>query len=445
MNLTKKLGLMLIPKDFDETLDTNNGFSPGKVNRDLNLSNQKTSLENMNQPKMYGMTQSEIGDIRYDLGMLDVVYDKWAQEDDSLSGVLNSKLTKLKNADFRLKLDQWRARKIERKNAKSRKFQQGKVLRAELNNQKESFSLNKDIIVKCLRQFYEFDENFSSLLKDVKVINDFLCDLPEGQHQNIEEADLERLLKNNQVLFQQKYALIEDIMQSIRQECAVQANVTFNFAYVPETILKKKYAKKDYEFVIKFLKKVQIRYITKKLMHNPIESITPETYRMNDEDFVEFSIFDEITPQILNKHKEQQQRIQKFLNDCKQQILKTIQKLNVDSEKVKKNVEQSVLVTSINERMEKRHRDYFKYYFIFKNLFAQFAKGNDLGGTNISSPQEFQKIFSDAMMPHISSSSYYHDYNQKIDREMQKFNGKITVPEGAETNSEMTTATRQTK
>jgi hypothetical protein len=100
---------------------------------------------------MYGMTQSEIGDIRYDLGMLDVVYDKWAQEDDSLSGVLNSKLTKLKNADFRLKLDQWRARKIERKNAKSRKFQQGKVLRAELNNQKESFSLNKDIIVKCLR------------------------------------------------------------------------------------------------------------------------------------------------------------------------------------------------------------------------------------------------------------------------------------------------------
>ena len=50
-----------------------------------------------------------------DTGILDQMYEKWAQEDDSLSGVLNVKLTKAKNADFRLKMDAWKNRATERK------------------------------------------------------------------------------------------------------------------------------------------------------------------------------------------------------------------------------------------------------------------------------------------------------------------------------------------
>ncbi len=56
------------------------------------------------------------------------------------------------------------------------------MLRVEFANLKESFSLNKDIILKCLKEFHDFDDEFHSLLKDVKVINDFLCELPEGAH-----------------------------------------------------------------------------------------------------------------------------------------------------------------------------------------------------------------------------------------------------------------------
>lgn len=44
-----------------------------------------------------------------------------------------------------------------------------------------------------------------------------------------------------------------------------------------------------------------------------------------------------------------------------------------------------------------------------------------------------------------SDNKYNPDYRAKLDREMQKFTGKIMVGEGAETNSEMTTATRQTR
>jgi len=53
--------------------------------------------------------------MRLDLAIIDAEYKKWAVEDQSLSGVLNNKLTKQKNTEFRMKLDSWKARKMERK------------------------------------------------------------------------------------------------------------------------------------------------------------------------------------------------------------------------------------------------------------------------------------------------------------------------------------------
>lgn len=49
------------------------------------------------------------------------------------------------------------------------------------------------------------------------------------------------------------------------------------------------------------------------------------------------------------------------------------------------------------------------------------------------------------MKPNISSNKYNAEYLQKLDKEMQKFNGKVLVGDGTETNSEMTTGTKNTK
>lgn len=49
------------------------------------------------------------------------------------------------------------------------------------------------------------------------------------------------------------------------------------------------------------------------------------------------------------------------------------------------------------------------------------------------------------MKPTLSTNKYYKDYKQKLERELQKFNGKVQVGEGAETNSEATTLTKGTK
>lgn len=58
--------------------------------------------------------------IRIDLTLIDQQFDKWIREEETLSGVLNIKLTKQRNQDLRQKLDAWRRRINERSRIKKR-------------------------------------------------------------------------------------------------------------------------------------------------------------------------------------------------------------------------------------------------------------------------------------------------------------------------------------
>jgi hypothetical protein len=60
---------------------------------------------------------------------LDILFDKWYLEELTLSGVLNVKVTKMKNLDFRLKMDAWRKRDKERDRMKKRVFEHGGQIR----------------------------------------------------------------------------------------------------------------------------------------------------------------------------------------------------------------------------------------------------------------------------------------------------------------------------
>lgn len=53
--------------------------------------------------------------------------------------------------------------------------------------------MDKDLLLKCIDEFYVFDEESEMLRKDNKIINNFLGELPEGSHQILEQADLEKL------------------------------------------------------------------------------------------------------------------------------------------------------------------------------------------------------------------------------------------------------------
>ena len=108
---------------------------------------------------------------------------------------------------------------------------------------------------------------------------------------------------------------------------------------------------------------------------------------------------------------------------------------------------QSVLAHHVNKTMEDRHTAAFAYQFKHRQLYQVFVKNKgceDHGADLFKSAKEFAASFKEVMKLEQSSNIFNGDYKAKLDREMQKFNGKIQVGDNVETNSEMTTATRRT-
>ena len=56
------------------------------------------------------MSDSQEKFLRIELANVNALFDKWIREEETLSGVLNPKLTKSKNIDVRIKLEAWKKR-----------------------------------------------------------------------------------------------------------------------------------------------------------------------------------------------------------------------------------------------------------------------------------------------------------------------------------------------
>ena len=70
------------------------------------------------------MTARDLKDLRLDLLIVDQMFKKWKDEESSLGEILNVKLTKTRNADWRCKLESWKARTNERAGIKKRFLEQ---------------------------------------------------------------------------------------------------------------------------------------------------------------------------------------------------------------------------------------------------------------------------------------------------------------------------------
>ena len=68
------------------------------------------------------MSESQEKFAKLDLTLIDAQFDKWVREEETLSGVLNVKLTKTKNTDLKLKFEAWKKRSAERVRIKKRTF-----------------------------------------------------------------------------------------------------------------------------------------------------------------------------------------------------------------------------------------------------------------------------------------------------------------------------------
>ena len=143
--------------------------------------------------------------------------------------------------------------------------------------------------------------------------------------------------------------VLERFVGWVKSEC-VMNQYFFNFFDIPDLIVKKQVSKKDYEGISKLLLKVKRSYLVHKatlLPDKPIESLN-----VTDEDLVPLELFDEVLTQIKHKFDDKKTYWLEFTAMAKKEIQKKLQQLNIDNEKKKKMIQDSVLVTFMNSKLE---------------------------------------------------------------------------------------------
>jgi hypothetical protein len=168
-----------------------------------------------------------------------------------------------------------------------------------MEKQKSMFNQNKEVLIECIDNYTEFAEKSRFHAAECKIINNFLCELPEGSHQILEIGDLKRLSDGEINKFDVKYKMLNDFVAAVKQECVVDRNY-FIFFDIPELIVKKKYNRKDYDEILKVVKKVKMRYLAEKKKQFPDKPDNVVT-AITDDDLVPLEMFDEILREIEHK------------------------------------------------------------------------------------------------------------------------------------------------
>ena len=149
-----------------------------------------------------------MADPRVDISVLDGIFDKWYKDQEAISGVLNVKVTRNKNIEFRKTLESWKKRVKERARLKKRIFERGKQLRAAFENYQDYFDIDKEKIVSCSIHYNDLTESLAKERKEEKVLNDLLVKLPESTY--IETTDIERLINHEFEANKSRFKIFEE-------------------------------------------------------------------------------------------------------------------------------------------------------------------------------------------------------------------------------------------
>ena len=164
------------------------------------------------------------------------------------------------------------------------------------------------------------------------------------------------------------------------------------------------------------------------------------TMQITDEDLVPLNLFGFVISQIENKISERNKTISRFISECKNTVRERCLKVE-KSEKLRKIAEENVLITHVNKKMEDNNDAYFTDNYRHRTLYYVFIKSNTQSYRN---SKEFQEIFLEVFKVKNTLNKYYNDYKRKLEAEKDKFNGRVQAGDGAETASNMTSATKLT-
>ena len=286
---------------------------------------------------------SVMTDPRVDINILDGLFDKWFKDQEAVSGVLNIKVTRNKNIEFRKTLESWKKRTKERLRLKKRIFERGKQLRAAFEKYQDYFDIDKEKIVSCSINYNDMTESLAKERKEEKVLNDLLARLPESTY--IETTDIERLINIEQEANKAKFNILQEFAQSVRTTCVMQ-QFYFSFFNIPEMLVRKKTSKKDFELIQSMLLKIKKKYLVQKALlfpDRPIENLT-----ITDEDLVPLEFLDEVLGAMRHKVQSKVDIWRELIESARQETLKKIKQHGIESEKAKKLVEGSVFIHYIS-------------------------------------------------------------------------------------------------
>lgn len=118
-------------------------------------------------------------------------YEKFKKDDENINNVVKPNVIRQRFADFRKITSVWTERVNFRKRMKRTFLRNKASLRQALTTAIKNFTIEKEIIVNTLESYTTFHEKFERKIKDEKILNNFLADLP-STGQIIEVSDLER-------------------------------------------------------------------------------------------------------------------------------------------------------------------------------------------------------------------------------------------------------------
>ena len=216
--------------------------------------------------------------------------------------------------------------------------------------------MEKERVIACVLSFLQFYEDKEQVEKEEKIINDFLCQMPEGGigHQIMEIKDLERVLENETRTYKVENSLLREFAATVRAECVMEQNF-FSFYDIPDLIVKKKFQRKDYESIIKMLTKIKKAYLIEKADILKDKNKALEEIVITDEDLIPLDLFDKVLQSRDNKQELKRLQIQGLIQKLKLEAAQKIKAMGVDSEKTKKIVENSVFISTLNSQMEVLH------------------------------------------------------------------------------------------
>lgn len=119
-------------------------------------------------------------DEKLDIAVLETHFEKWFREEDSLQAFLNPKVAKQRFADFKTKIEVWKAREKQRVRLKKAYKQHTQKLRQTLIEKSKRFTIENELVHQCMNVFDNLQEDLHRLQKEEKVLNDFLSQVPES-------------------------------------------------------------------------------------------------------------------------------------------------------------------------------------------------------------------------------------------------------------------------